>query len=129
MTTPATLDLAVWRNVGMPPEEWEISEAGSALDLTGWTAALQVRLYGLAGGDPLIDLGTVLTDIEGVRFSDAANGVITVRIDAATLEALPASGKAGEPATFRYDLVMTDDEGTEAVFLQGAFKVYPGITR
>ncbi|QQQ19841.1 hypothetical protein JIP62_07075 [Brevundimonas vitis] len=99
------------------------------LDLTGYTAALQVRLYGLAAGDPLIDLGTVTTAIEGIRFVEPTAGQIEMRIDHETHDALPTSPKAGEPARFEYDLVLIAPDGTRSVYATGPFIVHPGVTR
>lgn len=133
--TPANVPISVWRNADYA-ETWVIAEgfdaAGDAVspqDLTGSTFALQVRLYGLAGGDPLVSLATVTTAIQGVRIIEAAAGQIEIRITDATLEALPASGRAGASVTFSYDLVLTDPNGVESVYAQGDFIVEPGVTR
>lgn len=135
MTYPATVPVTVWRNADYA-ETWVIAEgfdddgnAVSPQDLTGWTLALQVRMYGLAGGSALISLGTVTTAIEGIRITDAAAGQVEVRISDATLEALPAAGRAGAAVTFKYDLLLTDPTGVESVYAAGDFIVQPGVTR
>jgi len=133
--TPANITIEVWRNADYV-ETWVVAEsfdaAGNAVDpqdLTGWTAAMQVRLYGLAGGSALISLGTVTTAVEGVRIIEATGGQIEIRITDATLETLPAAGKAGAAVTFSYDLLLTDPTGVEAVYARGDFIVQPGVTR
>jgi hypothetical protein len=133
--TPANVQLTLWRNADYA-ETWVIAEdfdaAGGAVgpvNLTGYIFALQVRLYGLAGGSALISLTTVTTAIEGVRIVDAAGGEIEIRITDATLETLPVSGKAGEAVTFSYDLLLTDPTGLEQAYAHGDFIVQPGVTR
>jgi hypothetical protein len=136
MPYPAAVDLTVWRNADYA-ETWIVAEsfdvsgvAVGAQDLTGWTASLQVRQYGLAGGDPELEIGTVVTAVEGVRIIEPAAGQMEVRIDTATLEALPSLGaKAGYPVTFKYDLLLTDPDGVVSVYAAGDFIVQPGVTR
>lgn len=137
MTTPATVPITVWRNADYV-ETWVVADeqgydangdAISPQDLTGYTLALQVRLYGLAGGSALISLGTVTTAIEGIRITEATGGQFEIRITDATLEALPAAGKAGADLTLYYDLALTDPTGVEEVYAEGTFTVKPGVTR
>ena len=136
MLYPASVPVTVRRNAPYA-ETWVIAEdfdadgiATDPLDLTGYTAALQVRQYGLAGGDPELELATVATAIEGVRIIEATAGQIEVRINKATLEALPSLGaKAGRPVTFKHDLLLTDSTGFTSVYAEGDFIVYPGVTR
>lgn len=133
--TPANIPIDVWRNADYA-ETWIVAESFDASgvatgvqDLTGWTAALQVRLYGLAGGSALISLTTVTTAIEGIRLIDPTAGQMEIRITDATLETLPASGKAGASVTFSYDLLLTDPTGLEQSYAYGDFIVQPGVTR
>lgn len=133
--TPANVPIEVWRNADYG-ETWVIAESfdasGDAVnpqDLTGYTFALQVRLYGLAGGSALISLGTVTTAVEGIRIIDAEAGQIEVRLTDATLETLPNTGKAGAALTFQYDLLVTDPSGFEQPYAYGDFIVHPGVTR
>lgn len=133
--TPATANIEAWRNADYV-ETWIVAESfdanGDAVgptDLTGWTLAMQVRLYGLAGGAALITLATVTTAIQGLRIIEATGGQFEVRITDASLEALPAAGKAGASVTFKYDLLLTDPTGVESVYAAGDFIVQPGVTR
>lgn len=132
-----TLDLRVRRNSDYA-ETWVVADAqgydadGNAIspqDLTGWTAVLQVRLYGMAGGAALISLGVVTTPVDGIRFIEPSAGQLEIRITDATLEPLPVSGKAGQPVTFKYDLLLTDPTGFEQTYAEGDFIVYPGVAR
>jgi hypothetical protein len=133
--TPANIPIIVWRNADYA-ETWVVAEsfnssgvATGVQDLTGWTAALQVRLYGLAGGSALISLATVTTAIQGIRLVEPTAGQMEVRITDATLEALPNTGKAGFARTFSYDLILTDPTGLEQAYAYGDFIVQPGVTR
>jgi hypothetical protein len=90
---------------------------------------MQVRQYGLAGGAALISLATVTTAIQGVRLIEPTAGQMEIRITDATLETLPAAGKAGASVTFSYDLLLTDPDGVESVYAAGNFIVQPGVTR
>ena len=132
---PAPTDLRVWRN-GDYVEEFTVAERFEVdgtpvnrIDLTGYSAEMQVRQYGLAGGDPLLALETVTDDAEGLRFMEPAQGVLRVKIDTASLEALPSTGKAGVERRFSYDLVLIDPTGIRSVYATGAFIVPPGVTR
>lgn len=133
--TPANVPLTVWRNADYA-ETWVIAEsfdnAGDAVnpvDLSGYTLALQVRMYGLAGGDALISLTTVTTATEGVRIVEATAGQVEIRITDATLETLPEPGKPGSSVSYVYDLVLTDPTGLRQVYAEGAFIIQPGVTR
>ncbi len=132
---PATVPLKVMRNADYA-ETWVVAENfdsnGDAIDpqdLTGWSAILQVRLYGLAAGAALISLATVTTPIQGIQFTEPTAGQFVVRIDKSALEALPASGKAGAAIRFVYDIVMTDLAGLKCVYAEGEFAVSPGVAR
>lgn len=133
MTTPVTLDLSVWRNDDYV-EEWTFTDGtseanpGDPIDLTSWSAEMEVRLYAGASGDPLIALATVTTDIEGIRFVDPTNGIVSIRIQDTTLSALAPAGKRGAPSTLYYDLVLTDPAGDRHNYARGKFIVYPKVT-
>jgi hypothetical protein len=114
-------------------EEFAFAESGVALDLTGCTAALQVRLYGNAGGSALIDLANVTADAtQGVWIRDPAGGVVKVWIGEAALNGLPAPqlpDQAGEPWSGVYDLVITWPDGVQETLMEGIITVKPGVTR
>jgi len=134
--TPVVLNLEAWRNVPFAEsfiltdgDPAAVDEDGNPIDLTGYSGALQVRLYGLAAGDALISLATVTSDIQGVRFIEPTAGRINIRIDESTLAALPAPGKAGGKLVLAYDLVLTDADSLQEVYATGTFTVHPGVTR
>jgi len=134
--TPVILNLEAWRNVPFAEsfiltdgDPAAVDEDGNPIDLTGYAGALQVRLYGLAAGDPLISLTTVTSDVQGLRFIEPTAGRINILIDESTLAALPESGKRGFPVVYAYDLVLTDADSLQEVYATGTFTVHPGVTR
>ena len=134
---PANVPLAAWRNA-RHVEDFTFTapaEGGgdAAYDLTGWSAAMQVRLYGAAPDDPVISLANVTSDSEGVWIVEPAEGLVRIRIDETTLaaawNALGGGVEAGDPIRgLRYDLVLTPPAGGDEVWIEGEFTLYPGVT-
>ena len=88
---------------------------GVAIDLSGYTAALQVRRdYNTA---PVISL----TESAGLTLGGAA-GTIVITI-------APTATAALEANTHLYDLVLTTGAGVKTRILEGKFDVVQGITR
>lgn len=104
----------------------------SPLDLTNCTLKMEVRLYGGQPGDALVTLGEVGSDIEGIRITDAAGGLINVIIDQATLAAFPGGPTEGsEPNAadiFFYDLLVIRPLPVEPLAMAGTFALFPGVT-
>lgn len=91
------------------------SISASPVDLTNYTAAMQIRTAYSASSAVLS-----LTSASGITLGDAA-GTITVEISAATM----ASVNAG---TYVYDMEL--DSGSEVTrLLQGTFNVQAEVTR
>lgn len=132
--TPETFHLTGWRNAPFPPDVFAFEEDAAAINLTGYTAALDVRA--VAGtGTALISLDTtVSTSADGIRLSDAAGGELVIQIDQASMQsawdAAYAAGlmKAGESAPLVYDLRIVDPDGHAEVWLEGAFTIKAGVT-
>lgn len=125
MASPAWQGLQARRNAPYA-EVFTFSERGPSLDLTGAVARMQVRLYGAAPYDALINLETVTEDFtEGLRIVD---GTITPFIAEETLAALP-KGLPGQPVTFLYDLVVLLPGEVAQVWREGPFIVKPGVTK
>lgn len=91
MTTTADADFEFAAFSSVPyDQEWSITKNGAALDLTGWTGLSLVLKT--AGGTHTITLSQVATAVQGVRpLTPLTAGKVRVRIDAATLQAVPAS--------------------------------------
>lgn len=128
MSDPGRWDITVRRN----NSPWvrvltATDDAGTAIDFTGCTAAMQVREYEGAPGAALISLTNVATAIEGIQFTDAADGELTIRINLATLEALPNITR--RTTTLRYDLLVYDADDVPILCLYGDFNVETGVTR
>lgn len=126
---PETVTLTARRNATFAEEYDFTDETGAAIDLTGCTATMQVRLYGNAPGSALITLPSVTRGIEGVWVSDPANGKITVQINESTLAAMPSNGTPGAADVFAYDLMVTWSDGHTDCFIEGRFILNPGVTR
>lgn len=122
---PAQTPLLARRNAPFA-EAFTFYELGADFDFTGAVARMQVRLYGAAPFDALIDLETVTEAFtEGLRIVD---GTITPFIAEDSLAALPR-GLPGQPATFLYDLVVTLPGEVASVWREGPFIVKPGVTK
>lgn len=122
---PAQTPLLARRNAPYA-EAFTFTELGADFDFTGAVARMQVRLYGGAPFEALIDLQTVGDAFtEGLRITD---GTITPFIAEDTLAALP-KGLAGQPAAFLYDLVVTLPGEVASVWREGPFILKPGVTK
>jgi len=94
---------------------WKNS-SGTLIDLTGWTARMQVR--------PLVKSATSLIELttENGRISlGGAAGTITLTISATDTDDLPVG-------TYRYDLELVDGSTVERL-LMGSFTVRGEATR
>lgn len=126
---PETVTLTARRNATFAEEYDFTDETGAAIDLTGCTAKMQVRLYGNAPGSLATMLSVARGGIEGVWINDPANGKITVQINQSTLAAMPTGGTPGAADVFAYDLMVTWSDGVEDCFIEGRFILNPGVTR
>lgn len=93
---------------------WKVD--GTAQNLTGWSARMQVRPA--AGSDILY---VSLTSGSGITLGGAA-GTVTVTVSATTMAAVP-------PGKHEYDLELVNGGGEVTPFLAGAFKVSAEVTR
>ena len=130
--TPANDPLTARRNVPfVETRTFTIDDAGTAFNLSGYTAALQVRMYGAAGAT-IISLPSVGADGEGVWVYSPATGELQIKINQPTLQtAYDASIGSNEPGSdllFIYDLVLTSGDGLSQTWLEGDFTIKPGVT-
>ena len=127
---PAPVLIRVWRNARYA-EEFHFEIDGAPYNLSGWTGAMQVRLYGAQPGDALISLASVTSNIEGVRVVEPTQGIVRVQINEATLTTLWTTlggpAEPGDAITLKYDLVMTQ-AGADEVWIEGDFIIEPGVT-
>lgn len=105
---------ATWRlEVG-----WE-DESGSPIDLTGWSARMQVREEH-ASAAPLVSL----TSLPGEGLTiDGPEGLVTIVIPASVTEAIPA------PVEAVYDLEVQGPAGEVERLLFGCADIDPEVTR
>lgn len=94
-------------------------------DLTGHTAGLQVRLYGMQPGDPLLDLGMVTDDQTQGLMIDGTE--VRAFADQLHLLFMP-EGRPNRDVRFFYDLILTAPDGYSWVERWGAFDVADGVT-
>jgi hypothetical protein len=124
-TIPAAVDLPLRRNTPYN-EEYQFTDANDALvDFTGYTASVEIRLYGGQPGTALVRLGTVNSDAQGMRLLD--KNTWRMRIDQDSLSDLPA-GEPGATQKFEWDWVFTDPDGVRSAWLEGAANLKPGVT-
>jgi hypothetical protein len=92
------------------------NDAGSAVNLTGYTSRMQVRQF--AGSKaPFL----TLTNTSGMAIT-AGTGVISVAITAAALSTVPAG-------SYVYDLEIVSGAGAVTKLLSGDFDVLAEVTR
>ncbi len=105
------LDLTAWRN-----DDWyEYPLRVRGIDITGIALDMEVRRTGDTSGPALIALGKVTDGQNGATFEtqgihlrgvSTVDGVVTsdvrIRMDRATLQAMPYYGELGEAADFEY---------------------------
>lgn len=98
-------------------------------DFSGATAALHVRAYKDAGGDPLLSLASG----DGIAIAvSSADGVttstLTLTFAEADVEALPFTSPRGSDLHLAYDLVIDGGGAGKVRWLEGAFMVRAGVT-
>lgn len=99
---------------------------GEPMDLTGHTAGMQVRLYGMQPGEPLLNLETVTTEqTDGLLISGSTVTPYVNRIDMAFM---PSGNVDGRDDSFVYDLILTDPTGYSWIERWGPFEVTEGVT-
>jgi len=93
-----------------------ISTDGTPWNLTGYSAAMQVRTSASSSKKILS-----LTSSSGITLGGAA-GTVAVTASAATLAAIPAS-------TYVYDFELTYPNGTVVALLEGKFTISAEVTK
>jgi hypothetical protein len=115
MISPGTYDITCWQGATYD-KTFTVTEAGVALNLTGYSSAMQVR----SAADSTATLLS-LTSGSGITLGGTA-GTILVEITAAQSSAIPAG-------SFAYDLELTSGAGVVTRLLQGAFNSVGNVTR
>lgn len=116
-------DLSARRNAPLVHVFSVTDDAGVAITLTGYSAIMQVRLYGMQSGDALIDYGTVAADLtHGLKISGST---VTLYSEHPQHVLLPGDG---DNARFSYDLILTAPTGHAWIERWGFFDVKDGVT-
>lgn len=100
--------------------EWQ-DGAGSPIDLTGYSARMQVRTEWADDEGPATDPVLDLTDADAITLGGAL-GTVVVTVDDAATEAIPYG-------RYVYDLELVDVDGVVTRLVQGRFTVRPEVTR
>jgi len=93
-----------------------ISTDGTPWNLTGYTAAMQVRTSTSSSNKTLS-----LTSSSGITLGGAA-GTVAVTASAATMAAIPAG-------SYVYDFELTYPDGTVVALLEGKFTISAEVTK
>jgi len=113
MINPGTYNITAYQGADFD-RTFTITQGGTALNLTGYTSAMQVR----EAADSTAYLIS-LTNGTGITLGGTA-GTIAVAITAAQSSAIPAG-------SYAYDLEIASGQVTR--LLQGAFNVVGNVTR
>jgi len=114
MINPGTYNITAYQGATYS-KTFSITQADVAFDLTGYTAAMQVR-EGYSSADALLSL----TSSAGIALGGTA-GTVQIAISAAQSSAIPAG-------SYAYDLELTLS-GAVTRLLQGSFSVVGNITK
>lgn len=87
---------------------------GNVQDLTGYTAAMQIRKSPTSTGDPVLDVNPTITELEGK---------VTLELTDEQTQALPA------PFEGYYDIEIEDSGGAVTRLVQGRVFIDPNVTR
>lgn len=125
------------------------------IDFTGAVFKMQVRDR-KDGGAVRADLATVVTTAEGVKLvyggtatiaahiaagrltavpagfasgDNVALSTVTIRINEATMEAMPFGTEVGDDLELYHDFHVTPSGGTKEVYLEGPYIVRAGVTQ
>ena len=115
MINPGTYNITAWQGADFD-RTFTVTQSGTALNLTGYTSAMQVR----EAADSTAYLLS-LTSGSGITLGGTA-GTIAVDVTSAQSSAIPAG-------SYAYDLEIISGAGQVTRLLQGAFNVQGNVTR
>jgi hypothetical protein len=116
MINPGTYNITAYQGANFD-RTFTISQGGTALNLTGYTSAMQVR----EAADSTATLLSLSTGGSGIVLGGTA-GTIAVAVTSTQSAAIPAG-------SFAYDLEITSSGGEVTRLLQGSFNVQGNVTR
>lgn len=115
MINPGTYNITAWQGADFD-RTFTVTQSGTALNLTGYTSAMQVR----EAADSTAYLLS-LTSGSGITLGGTA-GTIAVAVTSTQSSAIPAG-------SYAYDLEIISGAGQVTRLLQGAFNVQGNVTR
>jgi hypothetical protein len=105
------------------------------IDLTDAVMKMQVRDR-KDGGTVRADLATVgsvgtegVTLVSAAEVDDVMTSVVSIRINEATMEAMPTGTEIGDDLGLWWDMHITPDGGIKEKYLHGSFTVRAGVTQ
>lgn len=99
-----------------------------APSLSGATLAMQIRSDFDAPGSPLVSLAGVGSPAsQGIYIASATQ--LGIRINEATMEAMPDAAEVGENLELKYDIHITPSGAVKQVWLRGKFIIRGGATQ
>lgn len=126
---PARLDFPCRTNADYTEEFSVITDGGEPVDLTGCSAVLTARLS--VNHSVLFTLPTVVSDVEGLYFIEAADGIVSVRIDRETLanaySTAATHAEYGSTIDIVYDMKFTMPNGDQEVWFEGVIPIKKGV--
>jgi hypothetical protein len=115
MINPGTYNITLWAGADFD-QTFTITQGGTALNLTGYTSAMQVR----EAADSTATLLS-LTSGSGVTLGGTA-GTVAINITSAQSSAIPSG-------SYAYDLEIISGSNIVTRLLQGSFNVSGNVTR
>lgn len=129
MLTPGFLPLAGNRNTPF------VATLPFPIDLTDAVMKAQVRDR-KDGGTLRAELLTVETvNTEGFRLisvttvGSVTTSLVAMRINKATMQAMPKSSPVGDDMQLYWDMAITPDGGVQQIYVRGPFTVWAGVTQ
>lgn len=124
----ALLNIAVKRNGVFRRIVNFTQNDGTPLDLTGWSAEMQVR-SNIGGAVAVFTLtATPNANDSYIEITDAEAGEVEVFVSNDDLALIPEASDTSESVSYSYDIVLTDTAGDFMPFVGGGFTVIPGVT-
>lgn len=107
-----------------------VDGSGAALDLTGYSFAMQGRQYPGDPDDPFFSLSMAIERTPGFYLDDPANGIFTLTPPSQNdLVALNTSPRAiNGKATIVFDIIWTPPGELPGVFAYGKITLFTGVT-
>ena len=116
MITPGTFDITCFQGADFD-QQFAVTQGGTALNWTSYTARMQVR----EAADATATLLDLNTNGSGITLGGTA-GTITVVVTSTQSAAIPSG-------SFAYDLELVSSGNQVTRLLQGSFNVVGNVTR